>query len=218
MAAIHNLGLAARFCGQILLLDKGRMFKFGPPDKVLTEPNIRKVFNVDSFIAHNLLTGELELHGINLTRSTNLNTEIVRVHVVGGGGNMGKTFYTLKRSGFEVTAGILHNGTNDHTSASNLGLEFASTPDPGNIEDETRAKNDRLISDADYVVVCNGIFTDINLINLRAIEACSNVLILEESNVLPVDYTGGEATKLYQVLRKRARVLTLQILVSELGR
>ena len=216
MAAVHNLPLAARFCDRIVLLDNGRVIQCGTPDEVLTADNIRNVFNVNSYVAHDLLTGELEMHGINLIRPTGPKSHVVRVHVVGGGGQTGEVLYTLKNAGFEVTAGILNNDTNDHRAACILGLDFASTLHPGAIDEKIRVKNGRLISDADWIVVCNGIFADINLVNLRAIEACTNVLLVEESGGLPIDYTGGKALKVYQELRKTASIISLQVLLSEL--
>lgn len=218
MAAIHNLSLAARFCDQIILLEKGRMVKFGTPEEVLTTTNIRRVFNVDSFVAHNLLTGELELHGVNLIRPTIRDEEAISVHVIGAGGAMGKIFYTLKTSGFQVTAGILHNGTNDHRAATILGLEFSSSYYTKTVDIETRDKNDRLISNADYVVICYGIFSELDLISLRAIKPSSNLLFIEEPQLLPPDDVGGDAAKLYQQLRNRGRLTTLETIVAELGR
>ena len=216
MAAVHNLPLAARFCDRIVLLDNGRVIKCGTPDEVLTAANIRNVFNVNSYVAHDLLTGELEMHGINLIAPTRPKSQVGRVHVVGGGGQTGEVLYTLKSAGFQVTAGILISDTNDYRAACILGIDFVSTPHPEAIDKKIRLENGRLISDADWIVVCNGIFTDINLVNLRAIEACSNVLFVEESGGLPIDYTGGKALKVYQELRKTACITSLQILLAEL--
>lgn len=216
MAAIHNLPLAARFCDRIILLDNGQVIKSGTPAEVLTVANIRKVFNVNSYVASDLLTGELEMHGINLISPTRPNAQVVRVHVVGGGGQTGQVLYALKSGGFEVTAGILINDTNDHRAASILGLDFVSTHYSGAIDEKLRLKNERLINDSDYIVVCNGILTDINLINLRAIQACRKVLLVEESGGSSIDYTGGQASKAYEELREASSIATLEILVSEL--
>jgi iron complex transport system ATP-binding protein len=178
--------------------------------------NIQKVFNVNSFVADDLLTGELELHGMDLMRPAQPIKRILRVHVVGGGGETNKIFYILKSAGFEVTAGILTDGTNDHWSACILGLDFVSVPDPTALDEKMLVKNKDLISSADYIVVCNGIFAEINLINLREIETCRNVLLVEESGVLPSDYTSGKAITIYQELRKVGRITSLQRLTSEL--
>ena len=217
MAAIHNLPLAARFCDRVILLDNGQVIKSGTPAEVLTVANIRKVFNVNSYVANDLLTGELEMHGINLISPTRPNAQVVRVHVVGGGGQTGEVLYALKSGGFEVTAGILINDTNDHRAASILGLDFVSTHHSGAIDEKLRLKNERLINDSDYIVVCNGILTDINLINLRAIQACRKVLLVEESGGSSIDYTGGEASKAYEELREASSITTLETLLSELG-
>ncbi len=216
MAAIHNLPLAARFCDRIILLDKGRLIQCGTPDEVLTADNIRRVFNVNSYVAHDLLTGELELHGINLITPVPSSVQRMRVHVVGGGGQTSEVLYTLKTAGFIVTAGILNDGSNDTRSAWILGLEFVSVPDPSAIDEEIRVKNRHLIYAADYIVVCNGVFADMNLINLQEIEHCLKVLLVEESGMLPNDYTGGKATKVYRALRETRRITSLERLAWEL--
>jgi iron complex transport system ATP-binding protein len=47
-AILHDLGLAARFADDLLLLDHGRIVAVGSPREVLTESIIREVFRVDS--------------------------------------------------------------------------------------------------------------------------------------------------------------------------
>jgi len=49
VGVVHDLGLAARFADQIVLLDNGRVVADGLPDEVLSAENIRKVFDVEPF-------------------------------------------------------------------------------------------------------------------------------------------------------------------------
>ena len=51
VASTHDLGLAARYCSRLLLLDKGRLVADGPPERVLTPKNLRAVYGVDAFFA-----------------------------------------------------------------------------------------------------------------------------------------------------------------------
>jgi iron complex transport system ATP-binding protein len=48
IASIHDLGLAARYCTKLVLLDKGKIVAFGPADKVLTPKNLQNVFSIDA--------------------------------------------------------------------------------------------------------------------------------------------------------------------------
>lgn len=44
--AIHDLGLAARYCDKLCLMQRGRVYAWGTPATVLTEANLSAVFNV----------------------------------------------------------------------------------------------------------------------------------------------------------------------------
>lgn len=46
VASMHDLGLAARWCGRLALLDAGRLVAFGPPAEVLTEARLADVYGV----------------------------------------------------------------------------------------------------------------------------------------------------------------------------
>jgi iron complex transport system ATP-binding protein len=51
IAVLHDLGLAARFCGRVLLMNGGAVVGDGPPDTTLTAPAIRAHYRVEPFIA-----------------------------------------------------------------------------------------------------------------------------------------------------------------------
>ena len=46
LAVLHDLGLAARFCHQLVLLDKGGVVASGPPAEVLTTDNLARVYRI----------------------------------------------------------------------------------------------------------------------------------------------------------------------------
>jgi iron complex transport system ATP-binding protein len=52
LMALHDLGLAARYCDRVVVLAAGRVRADGPPAEVLTEPLLRSVFGVDARIFH----------------------------------------------------------------------------------------------------------------------------------------------------------------------
>lgn len=48
--SLHNIEAAANWCDKIILLKNGRLADFGKPQNVITEKNIKDVFEVDSKI------------------------------------------------------------------------------------------------------------------------------------------------------------------------
>ena len=50
LASFHDLNLAAAFCDQIIVLNKGRLCALGKPEEVLTESLLADVFNTKAFV------------------------------------------------------------------------------------------------------------------------------------------------------------------------
>lgn len=53
VASIHDLNIAAQFCDMILLIDKGRIIKYGTVEEVLTYSNIKNTFGIDVYVGVN---------------------------------------------------------------------------------------------------------------------------------------------------------------------
>ena len=51
VAVLHDLGLAARFCGRVLLMNDGAVVGDGPPETTLSSAAIRAHYRVEPFIA-----------------------------------------------------------------------------------------------------------------------------------------------------------------------
>lgn len=51
IAALHDLGLAARHCTRLILMGHGRLVADGPPAEVLSEENLRAVFGLRAYYA-----------------------------------------------------------------------------------------------------------------------------------------------------------------------
>ena len=51
VACLHDLGLAARFCTRLLLIDGGRIVADGSPREVLTTERLRAIYKVEAFLA-----------------------------------------------------------------------------------------------------------------------------------------------------------------------
>lgn len=59
IAAVHDLTLAARYCDELLLLDRGRAVAAGAPSAVLTPRRLREVFGVDAVVERNAALGHM---------------------------------------------------------------------------------------------------------------------------------------------------------------
>ncbi|WP_050525888.1 ABC transporter ATP-binding protein [Pseudorhodobacter aquimaris] len=49
LVSLHDLGLAARYCTRLIVLDKGRIAADGPPQKVLTPQLLRAAFGITAW-------------------------------------------------------------------------------------------------------------------------------------------------------------------------
>jgi iron complex transport system ATP-binding protein len=50
VAVLHDLTLAARFCGRVLLMSDGRIVEDGPPGETLRAEHVRRYYNVEPFV------------------------------------------------------------------------------------------------------------------------------------------------------------------------
>ena len=57
VVVLHDVGLAARHCDRLILLDQGQLISDGSPADVLTAENLARVFEVEAMIENDELTG-----------------------------------------------------------------------------------------------------------------------------------------------------------------
>ena len=57
IVASHDINLAARYCGRVVLLRDGRVFADGPPEEVLRRETLRAVYDVDVEVQRDVATG-----------------------------------------------------------------------------------------------------------------------------------------------------------------
>lgn len=65
IASLHDLGLAARWCTRLILIDAGRIVADAPPELVLDAANLRTVYGIEAHIA--AAAGGLIVQPIDLT-------------------------------------------------------------------------------------------------------------------------------------------------------
>jgi iron complex transport system ATP-binding protein len=57
IAVLHDLNLAAQFCDKLLVIQEGEVVGIGTPDQILTEDNIRQVYEVDPTVVQHPISG-----------------------------------------------------------------------------------------------------------------------------------------------------------------
>jgi iron complex transport system ATP-binding protein len=60
----HDLNLAAEFADRVMLLRGGEMFALGTPEEVLTDANVREVYNVQVLLDANPASGKVRVTNI----------------------------------------------------------------------------------------------------------------------------------------------------------
>jgi iron complex transport system ATP-binding protein len=60
-AVLHDLGMAARCCDDLLLLDRGRVLASGTPEEVLTPSNLARAYGVEAVVRTSDVTGAVEV-------------------------------------------------------------------------------------------------------------------------------------------------------------
>jgi iron complex transport system ATP-binding protein len=123
VAAIHDLGLAARYCDALALLSDGDIVATGPPSEVLTESAVAAAFDVRSVVDRDPATGALSVTALP-DRAAPRGT---RVHVVGGGTAAARTLSALDDAGFDLSAGPLSETDIAAATARSLGADVVTT-------------------------------------------------------------------------------------------
>ncbi len=55
--ASHDMNIASEFCDRLILLQRGRIYKMGTPDEVITKENIEEVYGCEVWVDQNPFSG-----------------------------------------------------------------------------------------------------------------------------------------------------------------
>jgi iron complex transport system ATP-binding protein len=203
----HDLNLAAEYCHRIVLLHQGSVFSAGVPSEVITEENIRRVYETKVLVEKNPLSGapRITLLGKGKVEQTGPQRTI---HIICGEGSGVDSARRLLLRGYRVSLGVLNAGDTDQKIGKTLGLPMALEGPFSSISELGMEENRKLIAKADLVLVERFHVGPGNLDNLRAaleaLEKGKKVIVLE--NNLEYDFTGGEAKAYYRRLKEKEAV------------
>lgn len=203
----HDLNLAAEYCHRLVLLKKGSIDSMGTPSQVITEENIRRVYEIQVLVETNPISGAPRV--IPMVRGSFAGPAPERtIHIICGEGSGVDSARRLLLRGYRVTLGVLNIGDTDQKIGKTLGLAMALEKPFSPISQEAYQKNQELIQKADLVLLERFSVGRGNLANLQAalqaLKERKRVIVLE--NDREADFSGGEAARFYQALREGGAV------------
>jgi iron complex transport system ATP-binding protein len=203
----HDLNLAAEYCHRIALLHQGSVFSAGIPSEVITEENIRRVYETKVMVEKNPLSGAPRITLLGKGKVEHPGPQRT-VHIICGEGSGVDSARRLLLRGYRVSLGVLNVWDTDQKIGKTLGLPMALEGPFSSISVRGMEENRKLIEKADLVLLEKFHIGPGNLGNLKsvleALDKGKKVIVLE--NNLEYDFTGGEATAYYQRLKEKGAV------------
>lgn len=195
----HDLNMASEYCDRLVLMRNGRVYKEGTPKQVITEANIREVYDVNTIVTDNIVTGAPHIIPISKLMYRKYQKHNLRIHLVCGGGSGTRLMRWLAIEGFNVTVGVLNISDSDYKIARSLEMEIITEMPFSHISDEAHFLNLEQIHKADVVILTKvpiGIGNLKNLIAIRSAQSSGATVIVPDS-FEGMDYTDGQATEIY---------------------
>jgi iron complex transport system ATP-binding protein len=196
---LHDLNMAAQYCEELLLLDRGRLAARGEPTDILDPKVILEVFRVRVAV-HRQGQRPYLTPLWSKSREAPLEGRRTRVHVIAGGGAASELVEELVLQGFTPTVGIVSVFDTDYATAQRYELEVVSAPPFQAFPEETIRQMEALTAEADAIVVAPVFFGQGNIeplrVALRAAQAGKTVLLVDRPPIQERDLSGGEATSL----------------------
>lgn len=203
ISVYHDFNLAARYCDRMLLMNRGKIEDAGPPEKILSRKNIRKVFGIDVHIGHSHLTDSV--YAVPLTyRRPKGSKKNGTIHLISGGGSGAALMRRLIHEGWNVTAGVLNILDTDYEVAMSLGIPITPEAPFSPITEAAHQRNLKFMCNSNMVLVADFLVGPGNIMNLKAAEAAlesgTPTVLIGADSILDRDFTDGEATELVKKL------------------
>ena len=210
LAVFHDFNLATRYCDSAMLLNSGRIFSIGPIDTVLTDENIKKVFQVNMIVKRHPITNLLYIVPLSTSRPKIPPSKDIIVHIICGGGTGSPIMETLLEHGYGVTTGVLNTLDTDYDTACTLGIPVVNEAPFSPITEEAHKANLARMDEASAIIVGNVPFGYGNLKNLEAakvaLERGKTIIVVEESPIQQRDFTNGRAQSLIRELKSKGAI------------
>mgnify|MGYP005816308019 FL=1 len=198
LAVLHDVNMASRYCGRMILLKDGCLAADGEPHQIVTRKNMEALYQMKILIRENPLFHKPEIVPVRVLREQKTRRPL-RIHVICGGGGAVKLLEELDDRGYELTAGVVNMGSSDCEICRYLQIPHVEIPPFTPVTEEDQKKNLALMQDAEVILVADVPFGKNNLENLQGLESVKGKLFFHK-NALSGDYTGGELVERLQAL------------------
>lgn len=198
----HDLNLTAQYCQKLILLKAGHIYASGSAAEVLTEKNIKAVYNAEVLIKRNPLSERPFITLIpeaNLAKKRKKPQKDFRIHVIAGGGTAKSFLYKLDNLGYKLSIGVLNIGDADWQAAKELGIEIVEAPPFIDISKKELEKNKKLIAAADLIILSDLPFGHGNLDNLEVLQEFPDKkkILFANLDIKKRDYIKGKAESIW---------------------
>ncbi|MFW5737066.1 MAG: ABC transporter ATP-binding protein [Halanaerobium sp.] len=200
----HDLNLTAQYCEKLILLKEGEVYAAGSAEEVLTEENIKAVYQADVLIQKNPLSEKPFITLIPEVNKFKAETEKknFKVHIIAGGGTAKKFIYQLNNLGYQLSIGVLNIGDADWQAAKELGIEIVEAPPFIDISEKEIKRNKEFIEKADLIILSDLPFGHGNLANLEILLDYPEKpkILFSNLSIKKRDYIKGKAEKIWNKL------------------
>lgn len=219
ICVLHDVNLASYFSDKLLLLREGRAFAYGEPREVITQENLREVFDIHALVRSNPLSARPYVSIIHKRKGKG-----PPLHLIAGGGSGREIMERLTGEGYSLSLGVINVGDSDHETAVGLDIECVEEAPFAPITDETFNRALQLLKKAKAIIIAPLPFGWGNIKNLELAEIAQKegkAIFVAGNDWEERDFTGGEAReRIEELLRNGARVFRsieeLQEMLEEL--
>ena len=204
LAVLHDINMASRFCKRMIMLQNGEVTADGTPDQVINRENMESLYQMKLMIRENALFHKPEIVPIRVMEEKQIPARR-HIHVICGASGAVRLLEELDARGYEVTAGVLNQGSEDWAVCQALDLKCVEIEPFTPVTEEKQQENLEMMKDADIVLVADVPFGKSNLMNLRGLENVSGKIYFHR-NALSNDYTAGELVPILENLGKVKKV------------
>jgi iron complex transport system ATP-binding protein len=193
IAVLHDVNLASYFSDRLLLMKDGKIFALGEPKDVITQENIKEVFNIHAIVRSNPLSSRPYISIVHRRPAKGK-----RIHLIAGGGSGREIMERLAGEGFSLSLGVVNVGDSDYETAQGLNIECAEEAPFAPISDEAFGRAMELIKEAEAVIIAPFPFGRGNLLNLELAEAAQREgkkVFIAGNDIEGRDFTEGKAKK-----------------------